>query len=317
MLSLLAVKSRCWLLLCCLGVCLFASPVEAKRKHPSDPPPGSALATPAPEPPALPTEAAPTVNPAAAPSTSLQPFLDTHLGKILVPLGESAFTQTEVIASLKAGYADGMAMAPAERKPAFQLAQRICDAFNAAIAERQNAVAALRGALATRSSEAAQPRGGAADGTAKTQASDDFFLGSQKNAWTQRAEILRKDIAALYLREREVERQSGAWAAPLPPVAPVPNVAATPAVAAPGPPGGVDPVAGHWLWAGTMHVDLGAGSDCKGDRHGTWHYLSTTTEGRNYVFKWKHGEDFVVLSADGKALDGKNLDGKVVFARRQ
>ncbi len=94
-------------ILLCLGI-LFSSPVQAKDKYPSLP----ALATPSPEPPSLPPEIAPEISPGAPPFESLQPFVDAHLGTILAPLGTSAFTQSEVIANLKANYADGLATAP-------------------------------------------------------------------------------------------------------------------------------------------------------------------------------------------------------------
>jgi hypothetical protein len=208
-----------------LGVLLLAWParVEARKKHKGQPTPAP-LATPSAEPPPLPPEAAPQVNPNAPPSASLQPFLDTHLGTILAPLGVSAFAQSELLASLKAGYADAMAAAPASHKPAFALAQAVCDALTGAMGERQNAVSAMRGALATRSTEAVQPRGGG-EAVASARDTDDFFIESAKNNWTQRATVLRQSITAIYLRERAIERQIGVWN---PPAAPAPAPASAP-----------------------------------------------------------------------------------------
>jgi hypothetical protein len=125
------------------------------------------------------------------------------LREILPPLGVSAFAQPELLASMKASYADGMAAAPAAHKMAYQLAQSVCDAMIGAITERQNAVAALRGALATRSSEADQPKGGG-EAVNAARDKDNFFIGSAKNTWIQRTTVLSQNITALYLRERTV-----------------------------------------------------------------------------------------------------------------
>jgi hypothetical protein len=148
------------------------------------------------------------VRPEASPSVSLQPFLDTNLGNILAPLDSPGFTQPEVIASIKAAYADGLAAAPAVRQPAYQAAENVCDAVAAAMDERRAALAALRGATATHTTEVNQPLGGTDFGKDEAKRRDDFFTGSQKNAWAQRADILRKNITALYLQEREIERQT-------------------------------------------------------------------------------------------------------------
>jgi hypothetical protein len=152
-------KTARWQLLLFLGFGILF-PWQAQAKKHKQPPTPAPLATPASEPPPLPAENTPNIDPALPPSASLQPFLDTHLREILTPLGVPAFAQPELLASMKASYADGMAIAPATHKLAFQFAQAVCEAMTGAITERQNAVAALRGALATRSSEAEQPKGG-------------------------------------------------------------------------------------------------------------------------------------------------------------
>ena len=327
-------------ILFCLGILLFATRVQAKHKHhPAASP--AALATPASEPPPLPPEAAPAISPDAPPSASLQPFVDGHLSTILAPLGTSAFAQPEVITSLKASYADGLAAAPAPHQPAYQLAMGVLDVLTGAITERQNAVAALRGALATRSSEAAQPRGGAADGAEKARLDDAFFVDSQKNTWLQRATVLRQSVTALYLRERAVERQIGPWnppaapagtvaapsapavaaatpsvSAPLPAVAAAtPSVSAPPAAAPEAPSRGWDPVIGQWLLEGRSSLTLGADHTISGDRHGTWYYTSTTNGGRNYELHWnppKRWVDYLVLSGDGKTMGGKTRESKPI-----
>ncbi len=330
------MKIRSRFLVLCLGLCWFASPVQAKRKHHGSPPAPSP-ATPTTEPASLPTETAPAIRPDAPPSESLQPFMDQHLGKILAPLGVSAFAQSEVIASLRASYADGMAAALANHRPAYLAAQSVCAALAGAITERQTAVTALRGALATRNSEATQPRGGEADGAAKTRLDDAFFTNSQTNAWTQRAEALRQSISALYLRERQTERQIGAWypPPPTPPPAPVasvpaapaaapvaaatPSVSVPPAATPPPPLPGQDPVVGAWNWQGYQTVDVGANNTINGSRHGRWYFISNMSGGRYYEFHWqKHGAvDYVVLAADGRKLEGKNGDQKYVYAERR
>ena len=313
------------LLLLAVGFSLLSTPVQAKRKHhspPASPPP---LATPPPEPPSLPPETAPSISADAPPSVSLQPFVDTHLGKILAPLGESAFAQPELIASLKASYADGLAAAPAAHKPAYQLAQGVCGALAAAMTERQNAVSALRGAFATHSSEAEQPRGGA-EAVQRTRDNDAFFVDSQKNTWMQRAAVLRTNITTLYLRERAVERQIGVWSPPPPadtsasasPAA----AAATPSVSAPPPASadGSDPVVGQWLLANRSPLTLAGDHTITGDRHGFWRYTCTTNSGRNYEMHWgseKNWVDYLVLSTDGRTLDGHSRKNQPIsYVRR-
>ena len=295
-------------------------PALAKHKKHGEPPPAP-LATPAPEPPALPAEAAPAIRRGAPPSESLQPFVDTHLGKILAPLGDPAFAQPEVLASMKAGYADGLASAAEPQKPAYQLAQTVCDALAGAISERQTAVTALRGALATRSSEAEQPRGGG-EAIARARDKDTFFVESQKNNWVQRAAALQQNIAALYLRERGIERQAGAWptATPVPPTG-APTTAATVAAAAPTPaPDGAEPIIGRWILDGRSPITLEADHSITGDREGFWNYTCTTNAGRNYELHWKPPKDWIdymVLSSDAKMLDGKTRKGKRILAYRR
>ena len=215
------MKPSPWLL--GFGMILLCVPVEAKpHKHPPAP-----AGTPYPE-------AAPSVDPSALPSVSLQPFLDTHVGRVLAPLGQPGMDQPEVLASLKSAYADGMAAAPAARKPAYQLAQRICDALSGVMLERQKAVAALAGATSTHSSENVQPRGGRREGSAEVQSTNEFFVNAQKNDWNRRAGELRQNIVALSQQERAVERQINAAPAPAAPAAPAASLAT------PAPSGGAD-----------------------------------------------------------------------------
>ena len=328
------------LIFSCLGVFLFSSSLQAKKHHPAAAPTAAPLATPGSEPAPLPAESAPAVSPDAPPSASLQPFLDTHLSTLLAPLGTSAFAQPEVLTSLKAGYADVLAVAPASHQPALQLAQAVCDAMISAMSERQNAVAALRGAVATRSSEAEQPRGGS-EAVTTARDKDAFFSDSQKNAWIQRTAVLRQNVTALYLRERAAERQVGVWSPAPPPVAPAPAAAvpapvtaapanastmATPSVSAP-PPGvpeapsqGWDPVVGQWLLEGRSPITLGADHTIEGGRHGTWNYSCTTNGGRNYELHYpppKSWTDYVVLSGDGRTLAGKTRNNQPISAYRQ
>jgi hypothetical protein len=219
-----------WQLVLFLAISLL-SPREAQAKKHKQQPTPAPLATPSAEPPPLPAENTPSINPALPPSASLQPFLDTHLREILTPLGVSAFAQPELVASMKASYADGLAAAPASHAMAYRLAEAVCDAMTSAMTERQNAVAALRGALATRSSEADQPRGGG-EAVNAARDRDDFFIESAKNTWIQRATALSHSITALYLRERTVERDIGPWT---PPPAPNPAPATIVSQAAPSP----------------------------------------------------------------------------------
>ena len=327
-----------------LSVFLFFSSSQVQAKKHKSPTPAP-LATPAAEPPPLPAEAAPTIRPDAPPSATLQPFLDAHLSAILAPLGVSAFAQPELIASIKASFADGLAAAPPSHKPAFQLAQSVCDALTSAMTERQNAVAALRGALATRSTEAEQPRGGG-EAVAQARDKDAFFIESEKNTWIQHATVVRQNIINVYLRERDVERQIGVWfptpaasvdasaksvdrlaastAAPVPAVSAAALASPTPPAAPPAtvpdePSQGWDPVIGPWLLEGRSRLTLGADHTITGDRTGYWSYTCTTGGGRNYELHWKPPKnwvDYLVLSGDGRTMDGKTRNnGHISYFR--
>ncbi len=311
------MKTFAWqlsLLFCAAS--LLSTPVQAKKKHHSSPTPGP-FATPASEPPALPAEAAPQINADAPPSASLQPFVDAHLAAALAPLGQPAFAQAELPASMKASYADGMVKAADSHKPPFQLAQNVCDALISAMNERQNAVAALRGALATRSSEAAQPRGGG-EAVEEARDKDAFFVDSMKNNWLQRANVLRQSITALNLQERASERQIGAWSPPPVVVAATPAVSGPPAPAVPQ--STPDPVIGSWTFHNNSGLTLAADHSISGGRHGTWKYTWTTNAGRNYEFSYpppKNWTDYVVLSADGRTLDGHTRHDEFIEFVRQ
>lgn len=272
---------------------------------------------PALEPAALPAETPPAINPDAVPSASLQPFLNTHLDKILAPLGTPAFAQGDVLTSMKSDYARALTATPEVRRPAYQLAVAVCESLANAIEERRKAVTALEGSYNMRSSEAYQPRGGG-EATKESNKNEAFFYNSQKNNWLQNAATLRQQITTLYGRERAAETQAGEWT--LPPArvvaaAPTPTPAA-PSVAAPAPE--TDPVVGDWTWPNHGPVLLKADHSIQGSRHGTWKYTATTDAGRNYEMHWAHKGwvDYVVLSSDGKLLDGKRHDGVRVTANR-
>ena len=286
-----------------LGILLFS---------PAARPDDTILATLANEPPSLPAETPPQIRPDALPSASLQPFLDTHLGKIFAPLGDAAFAQTEIIASMKASYADGMAAAPAAHRPAYQIAQNVCDALTNAVAERATAASALRGALATRSSEATQPSGGG-EAVRKARETDAFFMEGQQHSWTQRVGVLRQNINALYLRERAVERQTSGWPSPLPTSIGLTAAAATPSVSSPARSTsfGSDPALGPWVFQGGPPFTLEADYQITGNRQGYWTcYLSSGTD-RHYDLHWAAdgGVDYLVLTPDGKCLYGRTWRG--------
>lgn len=316
--SIMKHRARLFLFvaLCFATLC---SSAEARRKHHhhGDGPEPSEAA-PAPEPAAWPIENAPKIDPAAPPSQSLQGLVDKHLVGVLAPLGDSAFDQPEFVSSYKAAYSDGLAAAPANHKAAYQLAIAICDNMSGAMTERQNAVSALRGALTTHSSEADQPKGGRAVGQQEAHEDNNFFLGTLKNNWVQRAAVLRNDITALSVRERDAERQVAPWTPPTPPPAPVAVTAAptaTPSVLAPAP--STDPLVGRWTRQGEP-VAFGVDGTISGAKHGHWVYTCTTSSGRNYEFKYQHKgwADYLVLSPDGKTLDGKNQAGAHITASR-
>ena len=259
----------------------------------------------------LPAEAPPTVNPEAMPSVSLQPFLNTHLDKILAPLGQPAFVQAELVEDMKDIYTGALSAATEAHKPAYQMAGAVCDALTNAIEQRQKAVTALNGVYERRKSESVQPRGGK-QAVKQSDKDEAFFYESQKNNWLQNAAALRQRITALYGRERTAETQAGEWTPP------VPVAAATPAPSVSVPAPESDPVVGGWFWENNGPLKLDADHSISGSRHGTWKYTCTTDAGRNYEMHWKHKDwvDYVVLSADGKMLDGKSRQGKHVYANR-
>ena len=219
------MKTSTLVLLVCFGLLVSASPLLAKKKHHDEPSP-------------TPTPAGDvTAKPADLPSASLQPFIDAHLGHILAGLGDAAFDRPEILVGMKAAYADGQAAAPAIRKPAFQMAQSICDALTAAMSERQQAAAALKGSTATESSQSEnQPKGGRKANRNDNKHTNTFFADGLRNTWSQRADVLRKNIMALYLRERDLERQATAAAAATPATAPAPAAIPAPAAAPAGSP---------------------------------------------------------------------------------
>lgn len=288
-----------------LSTALAGAPLAAARHLPKWVDPAN---IPAREPAALPAETPPVIRPEAAPSESLQPFLNTHLDKILAPLGTPAFAQSDVLADMKSGYAKAMSNAPDAHKPAYQLAAAVCESLANAIAERRKAISALEGSYNVRSSEAYQPRGGAS-ATQESNKNEAFFYDSQKNNWLQNAAALRQQITALYKRERAAETQAGEWTPPAPAVAAVP---------APAPSPETDPVAGNWKWHNAGAFTLATDGSISGTHSGTWKYTCTTDVGRNYELHWQYKgwTDYVVLSADGKTLDGKSKQGKHVTANR-
>lgn len=241
------------------------------------------------------------INTEAKPSACLQPFLDSHLDKILAPLGSPAFTQADIIAGIKDAYAQSLPKAPDAHKPAYQQALLLCDTVAEAVAERQKAVAALNGAYANRSSEAIQPRGGK-KAVKETDKDEAFFYESQKNNWKQNAAILRQRIVAANQRERAAEAAAGEWPEPVAPPAAEPSVAA---------PAGPDPVIGQWMLHGESQITLGADNGIHGSREGRWVYTCTTDAGRNYELRWanKGWVDYMILSTDGKQMEGKSKKG--------
>ena len=200
---------------------VFVSPLQAKKKH-HDHPEYQSYVPP-------PNEAVPAVRADAMPSASLQPFLDTHVERMLAPLGKEEFNQPWIVAGLKSNYAEIMAAAPDTRKPAFAAAEFVCDALTNAMAEREKAVNAWHGSSATHSSEGDQPRGGRAEGRQERGGEDDFFRRSMENNWLQRVAALRANIQRLDQREHALEIQAAsAVTTPAPDAAPT----ATPQVSA-------------------------------------------------------------------------------------
>ena len=300
-------------------------PACHKRHYKHAPPWVAPSKGPAAESNSLPAEEPPTINPGAAPSLSLQPFLDTHLDKILAPMGTPAFAQSDLIAYVREDYAQALPTATEARKPAYQLAVAVCDAMINSVAERQKAVAALNGAYERRSSESIQPRGGkrAVQESDKDEA---FFYDSQKNNWLQNAAALRQQVAALYQREHAAETQAGGPWVP-PPAAPAPETAgAAPSVSVPAPAtakgqnSGDDPVVGQWKLNGYIDTAVKPDHTFSNKHHGTWQLVDATDGKRHYEFhydKHKNWVDSLVLSEDGRSLEGADKHGTYVSAQRE
>ena len=299
-----------------------AGTASARRHTPDWTAPANA---PGSEPAPLPAEKPPTINPDAAPSLGLQPFLNDHLDKILVPLGTAAFAQPDLVAGVRDTYAKALPTAAAARKPAYQLAVAVCDAMINAIAERQKAVKAMEGSYEMRRSESIQPRGGkqAVKDSDKDEA---FFYNSQKNTWLQNAAALRQGIAVLNQREHAAETQAAPWTLPTPAPPVVAAAGPTPSVSVPAPatPNGQtpvdDPVVGRWKWDGYMDVTLNADHTINSKRRGTWLFATAADGKRHYEFHYdKHPDwiDLLALSDDGRSLEGANKYGKYVSAQRR
>ncbi len=309
----------------CSGVLLLTVGTALARRH--TPPYTAPADVPATDPKPLPEEPPVTINPDAAPSLSLQPFMDAHLDKILAPLGTRAFAQSDLVAGVRDGYAKALPTATDARKPAYQLAIAVCDAMINAIAERQKAAQAMNDSYQMRSSEAIQPRGGRQ--AVKDQDKDEnFFYNSQKNTWLQNAAALRQQVATLYRRERAAETQAGGpWvpptvAPPAPEPAPLaaaaPAGAPTPSVSVPAPV--VDPIVGNWSLNGFVDMSLKANHTFSSKNSGTWLLTSETDGKRHYEFHYDKHRDWInsmTLSDDGRSLEGADRYGKYVYAQRR
>ncbi len=234
-----------------------------------------------------PNEAYVTVSPDALPSASLQPFLDTHLDRILVPLGKEEFNQPWIVTDLRSKYATIMATVADNRKSAFAAAQFVCDALTNAMTEREQAVNAWHGSAATHSSEGVQPRGGRQFGRQEMGNENNFFRSGVENDWVQRTAALRANILRLDQRELALESQPAATPAPVAAaVAGAASAAATPSVsapplAAPSSAHAADPVVGSWMLEGRSPLTLAADHAITGSREGIWTYTCTTGGGRN------------------------------------
>ena len=300
-----------------LALFVYVAPLQAKNRHPEYhsyvPPPNEAYIT---------------VSPDALPSASLQPFLDTHLDRILTPLGKEEFDQPWIVTRLRADYAAIMATAADNRKPAFAAAQFVCDALTNAMTEREQAVNAWHGSAASHSSEGVQPHGGRKLGRQEMGDENSFFQHSVENNWVQRAAALRENVLRLDQREHAAETTPVARPVPVAPVAPtvadVISAVATPSVSAPppaSPPSSVqaaDPVVGPWMLEGRSPLMLAADHAITGSREGIWTYTGTTGGGRNYELHWSHKDwvDYLVLSSDGKNLDGHTRGNQPISASR-
>jgi hypothetical protein len=164
------------------------------------------------------------------PSVQLARFTAAHLDRILSPIDRRVPLPRTRLSQLRASFANKWAQAPDREKAQYQTAVTVCDALNAAMDEREKALASLQGSAAVHgpSDLGAHRKDIPTHGTRadaqlaglelqreaheeqnrKQEAAqnDDFLTTALKTNWTQRALQLRQSINSLLTRQRDAER---------------------------------------------------------------------------------------------------------------
>jgi hypothetical protein len=163
------------------------------------------------------------------PSVQLSRFTAAHLDRILSPIDRQVPLPRTRLSQLRAAFADKWAQVPDPEKAQYQTAVAVCDALNAAMDEREKALASLQGSAAVHGPsdlgahrKDIPTRGTRGDAQLaglelqreaheeqnrqrEAAQNDDFLTTGLKTNWTQRALQLRQSINSLLMRQRDAE----------------------------------------------------------------------------------------------------------------
>jgi hypothetical protein len=182
--------------------------------------------------PSPPQQQAPPPAPAGSqpPSARLSQFTTAHLDAILSPLDQRPALPRTELSQLRAAFADESAKGPEAAREQFTTAIAVCDALNATMDEREQAVASLQGSESVhgpsdlgarrkdvpshgtradaRLAKIEQHRERHEEANRKQEAAqkDDFLTQQHKNNWTQRTLQVRQHIQMLIMRQSQAER---------------------------------------------------------------------------------------------------------------
>lgn len=138
------------------------------------------------------------------PSVKLGKFLDAHLDKMLPwfdPAGKPlADIPVDEVSQMRTSFAESLATAPPNTKPAYQGALVVCSALTQLISERDQTLKRYLG------NQQQETRIGTISVAPRPQA---YLNGLAQARWDQRANELKQSILTLYARERELELPAG------------------------------------------------------------------------------------------------------------
>src|SRR5439155_4978653 len=126
---------------------------------------------------------------------------------------------------------------------------------------------------------------------------------SADNQWIQQADLWRKNVAQLLVREKQTELAAAATVPATSATVPAASAAST----SPAPGNALDPVVGQWWLENRTLVILGADHTITGGRHGTWVCTNSTEGRRAYQLHFpppKNWTDYLTLSEHGRSLTG-------------